>query len=119
MGDIYLESRMPDLSFVTVDVFTRTRFAGNPLAIVNIPKGHDVSDDQMQIIAREFNLSETVFLHEGTTDDEGLPEWRVRIFLTDREVPFVSHLRDLQGGTYLHIGRYRLAIQPLEPHATL
>ena len=82
---------MPQLSFATVDVFTTTRFAGNPLAIVRIPKGHEVRMEQMQTIAREFNLSETVFLHEHDHDDSRPPEWRVRIFMTDAELPFAGH----------------------------
>src|SRR6185436_6687959 len=44
--------------FVTLDVFTNKRFAGNPLAVVLDPEGLDTA--AMQGIAREFNLSETV-----------------------------------------------------------
>ena len=79
------------LHFTTVDVFTTTRFLGNPLAIVDIPNGTEISTKQMQTIAREFNLSETIFIHEATKSDEGLHEWRVRIFLVDQEVPFAGH----------------------------
>ncbi len=46
--------------FVTLDVFTQTRFAGNPLAVVLESDGLD--KDAMQTIAREFNLAETVFV---------------------------------------------------------
>src|SRR5436305_24059 len=46
--------------FVTLDVFTDRRFAGNPLAVVLEPEGLDTA--AMQAIAREFNLSETVFV---------------------------------------------------------
>ena len=46
--------------FVTLDVFTDKRFAGNPLAVVLEPDGLDTA--AMQTIAREFNLSETVFV---------------------------------------------------------
>ena len=46
--------------FVTLDVFTDKRFAGNPLAVVLEPAGLDPA--AMQSIAREFNLSETVFV---------------------------------------------------------
>ena len=46
--------------FVTLDVFTTRRFAGNPLAVVLDPGGLDTA--AMQTIAREFNLSETVFV---------------------------------------------------------
>ena len=79
------------LSFITVDVFTQTRFLGNPLAIVRIPKGKDVSTKQMQTIAREFNLSETLFIHEAQKSNDGVTEWRVRIFLVNNEVPFAGH----------------------------
>ncbi len=82
---------MPQLQFITLDVFTTTRYLGNPLAVVRIPKGQDVSQQQMQTIAREFNLSETIFLHEQTTASDGIPEWRVRIFVTNAEIPFAGH----------------------------
>jgi PhzF family phenazine biosynthesis protein len=79
------------LSFVTLDVFTTTRYLGNPLAVVQIPSGQDVSTEQMQTIAREFNLSETIFIHEQSKADNGVPEWRVRIFVTTAEIPFAGH----------------------------
>ncbi|KAK3070635.1 hypothetical protein LTR53_010119 [Teratosphaeriaceae sp. CCFEE 6253] len=79
---------MPSLSFATVDVFTTTRFAGNPLAIVRIPQGQDVPTEQLQRIADEFNLSETVFLYESAADSR---EWRVRIFMVSFELPFAGH----------------------------
>ncbi|KAK0287526.1 hypothetical protein LTR91_002980 [Friedmanniomyces endolithicus] len=82
---------MPSLSFVTVDVFTTTRFAGNPLAIVRIPEAGHVSTEQMQIIACEFNLSETVFLYERLAGDQRETEWRFRIFMTSAELPFAGH----------------------------
>ena len=47
-------------SFCTLDVFTEQKFAGNPLAVVFDADG--MSDAAMQAIAREFNLSETVFV---------------------------------------------------------
>ena len=49
-----------DLKFHTLDVFTSSRFGGNPLAVVL--DGDTLSGLQMQTIAREFNLSETVFV---------------------------------------------------------
>jgi predicted PhzF superfamily epimerase YddE/YHI9 len=54
------------LPFTTVDVFTTTRYLGNPLAIVRVPFSfRDVlTEEQKQRIAKEFNLSETTFLHE-------------------------------------------------------
>src|SRR5205809_5500805 len=61
----------------TLDVFTTTRFAGNPLAVFT--DGDELSDDQMLAIAREMNLSETVFVQKPT-DEEALA--RLRIFTT-------------------------------------
>jgi trans-2,3-dihydro-3-hydroxyanthranilate isomerase len=73
-------------SFVTYDVFTDTRFAGNPLAVVF---GADaLSDAQMQAVAREFNLSETVFVCTAT-DARHTAE--VRIFTPGKELPFAGH----------------------------
>lgn len=54
------------LFFTTIDVFTTTPYVGNPLAIVRVPASvrNDLTEDQRQKIAREFNLSETTFLYE-------------------------------------------------------
>ncbi|KAI6890650.1 hypothetical protein KC318_g14004 [Hortaea werneckii] len=82
---------MPSLPFVTLDVFTIERFKGNPLGLIKVPQGQDVSSDTMQMIAREFNLSESVFLYEGKAGPDGVPEWRYRIFMTEQELPFAGH----------------------------
>ena len=75
------------LSFATVDVFTDVRFTGNPLAIVNIPQEISLSQETKQKIAREFNFSETVFLHE----DDGTGKGRkVDIFTVNEELPFAG-----------------------------
>ncbi|KAF2835596.1 Diaminopimelate epimerase-like protein [Patellaria atrata CBS 101060] len=78
------------LDYVTLDVFTRDIFAGNPLAVVKVPKTVTLRQDQKQVIAREFNYSETVFLHEQK-DGEPHNEWIIDIFLTNAEVPFAGH----------------------------
>lgn len=81
------------LRFVQLDVFTTTRFLGNPLAIVYIPNQADnITQSQKQLIAREFNLSETVFLHdhETTSNDEQSPT-AIDIFTTSEELPFAGH----------------------------
>lgn len=83
---------MPDLAFTTVDVFTTTRYAGNPLAIVHLPADHTLSQAQLQTIAREFNLSETVFISPlPPSDAANTPAWRLRIFMTQAELPFAGH----------------------------
>ncbi|KAK5279107.1 hypothetical protein LTR16_007979, partial [Cryomyces antarcticus] len=78
------------LTFVTLDVFTHTKFSGNPLAIVRVPVSTSLTQEQKQVIAREFNLSETVFLHPAL---EGLrlPEWKIDIFTVPQEIPFAGH----------------------------
>lgn len=72
--------------FFTLDVFTRRRHAGNPLAVVLDSEGLD--DDAMQAIAREFNLSETVFV---LTPDDDHRRAKLRIFTAARELPFAGH----------------------------
>jgi trans-2,3-dihydro-3-hydroxyanthranilate isomerase len=72
--------------FYTLDVFTTTRFQGNPLAVIT--DGDGFSDDQMQAIAREMNLSETVFVQKPT-DDRALA--RLRIFTTKEELNLAGH----------------------------
>ncbi len=72
--------------FVTLDVFTDTRFAGNPLAVVLEPEGLDPA--AMQQIAREFNLSETVFVFPPA---DRANRAKLRIFTPGRELPFAGH----------------------------
>ncbi len=72
--------------FHTLDVFTETALAGNPLAVVVDSDGLD--DARMQAIAREFNLSETVFVLEAR---DATHSARIRIFTPSRELPFAGH----------------------------
>jgi len=75
-----------DHRFFTMDVFTTTRFQGNPLAVIT--DGDGFSQDQMLAIAREMNLSETVFVQKPT-DDRALA--RLRIFTTKEELKLAGH----------------------------
>ena len=72
--------------FVTLDVFTQTPLAGNPLAVVLDAEGLD--DAAMQAVAREFNLSETVFV---LPPEEPRQRARLRIFTPRSELPFAGH----------------------------
>lgn len=72
--------------FFTLDVFTTTRFQGNPLAVIT--DGDGLSNDQMLAIAREMNLSETVFVQKPT-DDRALA--CLRIFTTKEELKLAGH----------------------------
>ncbi|KAJ5625971.1 hypothetical protein N7510_002280 [Penicillium lagena] len=87
------------LAYLTFDVFTTTRFKGNPLAIVKVPASVTLTQEDKQKIAREFNYSETVILQDndqelasvGDAADVKLPEWKIGIFLTTAEIPFAGH----------------------------
>jgi trans-2,3-dihydro-3-hydroxyanthranilate isomerase len=72
--------------YYTLDVFTTTRFEGNPLAVIT--DGDGLSDDAMLAVAREMNLSETVFVQKPT-EDEALA--RLRIFTTREELKLAGH----------------------------
>jgi trans-2,3-dihydro-3-hydroxyanthranilate isomerase len=72
--------------FVTLDVFTGRRFAGNPLAVVLDAEGLEV--DAMQAVAREFNLAETVFI---LPPQNAAHRARLRIFTPATELPFAGH----------------------------
>lgn len=77
---------MNSLSYTTVDVFTSTRFEGNPLAVMT--DARDLSDAAMQKIAAEFGYSEVTFV----LPPENLENTaRVRIFTPTMEVPFAGH----------------------------
>ncbi|MDZ4393246.1 PhzF family phenazine biosynthesis protein [Cypionkella sp.] len=74
------------LEFHTLDVFTETAFAGNPLVVV---LGADtLTTAEMQTIAREFNLSETIFVQ---APQDHAHTARVRIFFPTAEIPFAGH----------------------------
>ena len=75
-----------DHRYYTLDVFTTTRFQGNPLAVIT--DGDGLSNDQMLAIAREMNLSETVFVQKPS-DDRALA--RLRIFTTKEELKLAGH----------------------------
>jgi trans-2,3-dihydro-3-hydroxyanthranilate isomerase len=77
---------VPAYQFIQLDVFTDHAFGGNPLAV--FPEAEGITDEQMQQIAREMNLSETVFvLH--SEKEEALR--RLRIFTPGNELPFAGH----------------------------
>ncbi len=74
------------LKFHTLDVFTDRKFSGNPLAVVL--DADSLSTEQMQTIAREFNLSETIFVMKP---DNPANTAKVRIFFPTGEMPFAGH----------------------------
>jgi len=78
----------PELDYALVDVFAERPLEGNMLAIFS--DARELSDAQMQALARETNLAETTFIFPSDTPkpDEAV---RVRIFTTQEELPFAGH----------------------------
>lgn len=72
--------------FYTADIFTDQIFGGNPLAV--FPQAEGLERAQMQRVAREFNLSETVFVFPP---EEAAHTRRLRIFTPETELPFAGH----------------------------
>jgi trans-2,3-dihydro-3-hydroxyanthranilate isomerase len=75
--------------FAQFDVFSSLPFEGNPLAV--FPDGRGLSDQHMQAIAREMNLSETTFIFPRDGAIERERGVRVRIFTVQEELPFAGH----------------------------
>jgi trans-2,3-dihydro-3-hydroxyanthranilate isomerase len=74
------------LKFHQADVFTDEPFGGNPVAVLLDVQG--LADEELQKIAREMNLSETVFVFPPTDPKASA---KVRIFTPTREIPFAGH----------------------------
>jgi trans-2,3-dihydro-3-hydroxyanthranilate isomerase len=75
--------------FVQLDVFSSRPFEGNSLAV--FPDGRGLSDQHMQALAREMNLSETTFILPREKAVERERGVRVRIFTVQEELPFAGH----------------------------
>lgn len=75
---------MPSHAFEIVNVFAETTFGGNPLAVFT--DAYRLSDASMQALARQMNLSETVFVLPSTQANA-----RLRIFTPAHELPFAGH----------------------------
>jgi len=89
MSDRRTNKDLRHFPFVQFDVFASRPFEGNPLAVV--PDGRGLSDQQMQAVAREMNLSETTFVlprEQAVERERGV---RVRIFTVQQELPFAGH----------------------------
>ena len=93
---------MRKYEFVTVDVFTDSRFGGNQLAV--LPNAVGLSDREMQAIAAEFNLSETTFV---LPPENRVHSARVRIFHRTGELPFAGHPNVGTGFVLARMGRDR------------
>ncbi|OGM49409.1 putative phenazine biosynthesis-like protein [Aspergillus bombycis] len=79
-----------NLRFVTLDVFTAEPYLGNPLGVVFLPNSPEnaITQEQKQLIAREFNYPETIFVHPHSPSDTAR---KIDIFTTAEELPFAGH----------------------------
>jgi PhzF family phenazine biosynthesis protein len=93
---------MQTRSFKQVDVFTRVRFKGNPVAVVL--DGGGLSSEQMQQIANWTNLSETTFVLPAS---DPAADYRVRIFTPNAELPFAGHPTIGTAHALIEAGRIR------------
>lgn len=94
--------------FHTLDVFTNTRFGGNPLAVVL--DADALNGTQMQVIAAEFNLSETVFVLKPAK--AGSNRRKLRIFTPQAELPFAGH--PTVGTSYLLAALKLIDVSPVD-----
>lgn len=80
---------MTQLSFVTLDVFTLRAYGGNPLAVVFLPEDDSkaLTQEQKHTIAKEFNLSETIFVHPVCDQSKRT----IDIFTLECEIVFAGH----------------------------
>lgn len=85
------------LPFTTLDVFSSVRYGGNPTACIPIAED-SLSQEQKQAIAKEFNLSEIVFIHEPRDSSVDVESYihpgtdiKIDIFTVFAEVPFAGH----------------------------
>ena len=102
-------SETRSLKFYQADVFTSQPFGGNPVAV--FPDADGLTDDELQQIAREMNLSETVFVFPPT-DPAAVA--RLRIFTPTQEIPFAGH--PVLGTFYVLAQIGRISIQePVTP----
>ena len=87
------------LVYEHVDVFTKTPFGGNQLAV--FPSPGKINKKQMQMIAREMNFSETTFIFPPKDKASSA---RVRIFTPGDELPFAGH--PTLGTAFVLLGKF-------------
>jgi trans-2,3-dihydro-3-hydroxyanthranilate isomerase len=95
--------------YVIVDVFTQTALEGNPLAVFTDAEG--IAGERMQQVAREMNLSETVFVLPAQSGGDA----RIRIFTPRAELPFAGH--PTLGSAFVLCGQRGLGAITLETGA--
>src|SRR5206468_425771 len=84
---LWFTRSMPTLRYVVADVFTDTPLTGNQLAVFT--DAREIPEDKLQPLARELNVSETVFVYPASAASLG--HARIRIFTPTLELPFAGH----------------------------
>ncbi|KAJ7130628.1 hypothetical protein C8R44DRAFT_775913 [Mycena epipterygia] len=92
---------MARLQYTVYDAFTSKPFGGNPAAVILLQADHELSDAQLQLIGREFNLSETAFLVPLDDHTADAPHFSIRWFTPHLEAPLCGHAT-LAAACHLH-----------------
>ncbi|KAF7343422.1 Diaminopimelate epimerase-like protein [Mycena venus] len=82
---------LTQLNYTVFDAFTASRFRGNPAAVIVLQPDHGLSDALLQLIGREFNLSETAFLVPLEDHHDDAPHFSIRWFTPALEAPLCGH----------------------------
>lgn len=83
---IFMRYEVRSYSYSLVNVFAENHFGGNPLAVFYNADG--LNQTEMQLIARQFNLSEVVFI-QSPSHPQAVK--KLKIFTPDYEMPFAGH----------------------------
>ncbi|KAF7319508.1 Diaminopimelate epimerase-like protein [Mycena chlorophos] len=92
---------MTTLAYTVYDAFTARRFGGNPASVIVLDRDHGLSDETLQLIGREFNLSETAFLVPLQDHTNEAPHFSLRWFTPQLEAPLCGHAT-LAAACHLH-----------------
>ena len=113
------------LSFITVDVFNQSRYSGNQLAIVRVPVAlrDKVTEEHKLQIANEFNLSETVFLHDVSSATDSIADYD--IFGSHQRLAWAGHptigtaifVMDYARSDFPNVSSLRTPLAGLVPYA--
>ncbi len=103
---------MPSFPYLLVDAFTTTALGGNPCAVVL--DADALTAEQMQRLAREFNQSETAFVHRSPE-----AKFHVRFFTPAEEIPLAGHPTIATVAALIHAGRLPLTSPRTTLHLTL
>ncbi len=94
------------IAYYTADVFTEQTFGGAQIAV--LPDASQLNESQMQNVAREFNLSATVFVLPAERQDSSPQRFRLRVFSPHQEIEFGSHSTVAAAYILAEIGDVRL-----------